>query len=228
MNSQKQFINCCYLLLLLTLSTHPATAQDGPDQDSRLYNGYEYIRNGTHAQGFPFFGIDSLQPGTLVYDGILHRDIAMEYDLVLDKLVIPDYTGKALISLISEKVDRFTIGPHAFRYFPAQPTTSSLPKQGFYEELLGRDSVALLARREKKLVFPSSQDEQAKYEQSNSHFLLIGNRSARVADESSLLDMLKDKKDMLKKYIRDNHIRFKKDLENALIATTSYYLKLRN
>ena len=37
---------------------HSVLERLGPD--SRLYNGHEYIRNGTPAQGFPFFEADSL------------------------------------------------------------------------------------------------------------------------------------------------------------------------
>ncbi|HEY4110304.1 hypothetical protein [Puia sp.] len=228
MNSQKRFINCCILLILLALSASPALSQDGAGPDSRLYNGHEYIRNGIHAVGFPFLLSDSLQPGTLVYDGILYPNLPMQYDLVLDELIIRDYTGKALISLIPNKIGHFLIGDHSFRYIPETPLASSLPKAGFYEELCGRDSVALFAHREKKLVFPARPEDPVRYEQRSYYFLRIGSAYTPVDGESSLLAPLKDKKPTLKKYIRDNNIRFKKDLEKALVSTTAYYLKLTN
>ncbi|GGB26080.1 hypothetical protein [Puia dinghuensis] len=230
MNLQKH-LTICYLAVL-TLSASPLLAQDGPnagnekDPDSRLYNGNEYIRNGTNAKGSPFFLADSLQPGALVYDGIGYRDIAMEYDLVLDQLVIRHYTGKALISLIKEKVSRFSIDAHSFRYIPAALSPSL--KSGFYEELYAADSITLLARREKKLFFPNNREDIARYQQYNTYFLKMGDRYFEVNSESALLTALQNKKSALKKYLRTNGLHFKKDPEKALIATTSYYLKLTN
>ena len=247
MNSPKHFVACCYLLLLLTILTRPAHAQQLPDSaaytqrstadiqsfvqsrlgpDPRLYNGYEYIRNGIPAKGFPFFDSAALQTGTLTYDGIFYQDLPLEYDVVSDQVVIADYTAKSLISLISQKVAHFSIGPHPFRYINAEKTT--LPKTGFYEELYAAGPAALLARHEKKLVFSSNREEQAKYYSDDTYFLELDGKFYRVDGEDALLDVLKDKKDVLKKYIRDNKIRFRRNLEKALIQTTAYYLQIRN
>ncbi|HEV9038201.1 MAG TPA: hypothetical protein VGQ51_16315 [Puia sp.] len=219
--------------MLFSLSSPPALAQQLPDSaflrqnlhdelgpDSRLYNGYEYIRNGTPAKGFPFFETDSLQKAALSYDGILYRDIPLEYDLVLDKVIIRDYTGKSLISLISEKVDDFSFGTRHFRYIIA------IDNPGFYEVLLSSGPITLLARREKKLNFPSNREDQARYDQRNSYYLRIGNNFYQVDGKTALLDALKDKKDALKKFISANKLHFKKQLETSLTRTTAYYTHL--
>lgn len=247
MNSPKQFVACCCLLLLLTILTRPAHAQQLPDSasysqrsiadiqkfvqsrlgpDPRLYNGYEYIRNGIPAKGFPFFDSAALQTGTLTYDGIFYQDMPLEYDVVLDQVIIPDFTAKALISLISQKVAHFSIGSHPFRYINAEKTT--LPKTGFYEELYAGGPATLLARHEKKLVFSSNREEQPRYYSDDNYFLELNDKFYHVNGEDDLLDVLKDKKDALKKYIRDNKIRFRRNMEKALIQTTAYYLQIRN
>jgi hypothetical protein len=247
MHLSKEFAAGCCLFLLLYLPTPPAQGQPSRDSssydpsnarlgqdiqarlgdDSKLYNGYEYIRNGTPAKGFPFFDSDSLLPGSLSYDGILYRNILLEYDLVQDQLVTYDYTGKALISLITGKIDRFSIGPHYFRYFVADKIASNLPKTGFYEVLYASGSVTLLERREKKLVFPTNRDDPARYDQEILYFLQVGDRFYRIDGKNDLLDALNDKKDALKKYIRENKIRFSKQMEKALIQITGYYLQIR-
>jgi len=248
MHFSTQFVPYCCLLLLLSFPTPPAQAQQSPDSsfndpssallgphlyarlgaDSRLYNGYEYIRNGTPAKGFPFLDSDSLQAGSLFYDGILYRDIPMEYDLVQDQLIIHDYTGKTLISLITGKVGHFSIKTHQFRYLVTGKTAFALPKTGFYEVLYASGPLTLLARREKKLIFPSNRDDLARYDQENFYFLQAGDRYYRIDGKDDLLDALKDKKDALKKYIRENNIRFSNHMEKALIQTTAYYLQIKN
>ena len=232
-----------YALLLFSIPSPPVRAQQWTDSadratallrqyvqdelnpDSRLFNGYEYIRNGTPAKGFPFFDSDGLQKALLSYDGILYREIPLEYDLVLDEVVIHDYTGKALIGLISEKVDHFSIGSHSFRYIPANAGPGA-PPPGFCEVLLSSGRISLLARREKKLIFPSNREDAARYDQRNYYYLRHGDRFYPVDSKDALLAVLKDKNDLLKKYIRGNHIRFSRQLEKALTQTTAYYLQL--
>lgn len=217
-----------FLFIQLLLRTFPAWTQPLPEADSRLYNGLEYIRNGTVAKGFPFFDADSLRPGALYYDSLLFDQIPMEYDLVEDKLIIRDFSGKALISLIPQKIDHFSIGGHLFLYIDADKTASILRKTGFYEVLYHKGSTAILARREKKLVLPSNREDQALYEQLNTYFLALDGRYFSVEGKNDLLEALKDKKNDVKQYIRTNGIRFKRNLQTALVRTTDYYLQIRH
>ena len=45
--------------------------------------------------------------------------------------------------------------------------------------------------------------------------------------KNALLGLLKDKEDVLKKYIRTHKLNFKKHLESSLVLTTIYYSSLR-
>ena len=257
MSFEKQSLHYCWLLLLGLLSSLLVNAQQPlPEEyvrarinpDSRLFNGREYIRNGTPAKGSPFFESDSLQLGSLSYDGILYRDIALEYDMISDELIIHNFAGDALISLTPEKIAFFSIAGHRFRYIapagvtptPAAivppalatagvaPAAPNLPEPGFYEELYATPQLALLARRKKALIFPSSQDEQPKYVQADRYFLLIDANAYSIHNENDLLTALKDKKDPLKKFIRKNKLSFKRQhFENSLIQTTIYYQEIK-
>ena len=244
MYPSKRFASRCFLSFLLTSFTPAAFSQELPatpsqsaadwsdstvsrlGADSRLYNGAEYIRNGTPAKGFPFCDVDSLRSGTLYYDDLLFHHIPMEYDLVQDKLIIPVIASNALISLTSEKLSYFSIGDQHFRYIDAGKTASVLHRSGFYEELYHKGSTLLLARREKTLVFPSGRDDLPHYDQHNTYFLLQDSHYFSVNGENDLLDALKDKKSALKQYIRKNKIHYKKTPEPALIRTIDYYLQI--
>jgi hypothetical protein len=152
MSFERQSFRHCWLLLKWLLFSLLANAQQSPDAavrqlsanlsqlsanlptdyvsarinpDSRLFNGREYIRNGTPAKGFPFFESDSLQLGSLSYDGILYRDIALEYDMVSDQLLIHNFAGDALISLVPEKITFFSIARHHFRYVAPAPAATA-------------------------------------------------------------------------------------------------------
>jgi hypothetical protein len=240
---------CFCLLLNFTLFAQTTTlfAQTTPTMegdiraqigsDSRLYNGREYIRNGTPAKGFPYFEWDSLKPGSLTYDGISY-DIPIEYDLAQDQLVIRNYADNILISLVAEKTNHFSIGTFHFRYFSpginskissgSNSGTNHLQDPGFYQELFTGSRVTLLARRHKNLVFPSTNEEQPQYVQINTYVLLLDGSSYKIGSEVELLNVLSDRKEELKKYIRKNHVSFKHHLEGSITQTIAYYQQLKS
>lgn len=244
MRVERLSILCCCLLWKITLfasvaSTAPRTDTTTPDraasltteylrnrlgEDSRLYNGREYIRNGTSAKGIPFFEWDSLQHGTLEYNGIFYADILLEYDLLQDQLVIRDRESNILISLVSRNTPRFSIGPCSFRYIG--PGTR-LPETGYYQELYSSGSVVLLARKRKTLVHPSSLEEQAHYAELNSYYVILEGNVSKVANRKDLLNVFGDKKDELRKFIRKNHLSFKNQFETSLVQATAYYEQIK-
>lgn len=230
MHVERPSILCFCLLLNFTLFAQTTTTMEGnlrtqTGPDSRLYNGREYIRNGTPAKGFPYFEWDSLRPGVLNYDGITYN-IPLEYDLAQEQLVIHNYSDNILISLVAEKTSYFSFGSLHFRYFSSG--TDHLPDPGFYQELFTGSRVTLLARRHKNLVFPSSNEEQPQYVQINNYFLLLDGGSYKISGEKELLDALSDRKDELKKYIRKNRLSFKHHLEGSLTQTIAYYQQLKS
>jgi hypothetical protein len=149
------------------------------------------------------------------------------YNLVTDDVIIPNYHGNAFITLSREKVNSFTIGDHVFVALNGMQS-SGIATEGFYEVLFDGEP-GLYARREKRLDLGTG-SEEAKYIQLNTYFLRKNNIFYRVEDKSSLLDLLKDQEDLLKKFIRANKLKFKvkKDLESSLVLTTKYYSRLKH
>jgi hypothetical protein len=197
--------------------------------DNRLYNGPEYLLSGQGVKGTPFFLSDSLVRGSIYYDNAIFNNVQLQYDIVSDDVIINDYTHSSHIKLVKEKIKNFTILQHPFHFLDPGKNASAFMKAGFYEQLTGTDDspLSLYVRHEKKITFPANPEEQAGYAQSDSYFLKSKDEFYRVETKRALLEVLKDKKDLLKKYIGDNNIDFKKNLEQALIKTTSYYSQIR-
>ena len=199
---------------------------------SRLYTGSEYLGNGHQAKGSPFFLTDSSLPGSVEYQGQRYDNLDMQYDLLSGAILIKDYTHNYNIELPKDKVARFSIAHHEFWYLIPDRSSPSNMEAAYYERLYydrqNPAGPALFARREKKIVIPSSVDEQAFYQLVNSWYLLIGGQFYQVESKNRLLDILKDKKDLVKKIIREQHLNFKKEFERALIKTVEYYAQQRN
>jgi hypothetical protein len=193
--------------------------------NAQIYHGAEYIRNGQKALGFPFFESNDLLDGAVYYQGTLYPQRKIYYDLVADEVVTGNYANDAQISLSMDKADSFKIGNHFFvRLNPAN--SPGLPKEGYYERLYAGEP-GLYVKHEKRLVTGSG-NEEIKYIQYNNYFVKKNTVFYAVDGKSGLLNEFSDKKDELKKYIRSNKLNFKKDLENSMVLTTSYYSQLKH
>ena len=192
--------------------------------NAQIYHGDEYIRNGQKALGFPYFQSDSMLTGSISYQGILYTDLSLFYNLVSDEPVIRNYAQNTFITLSPQKVDSFTIGGHFFLKLTLKSYTG-LPVDGFYEQLYSGEP-GFYVRREKKLVVGTG-SEETKYIQYNSFFVRMKNNFYSVDGKNALLDLLRDQKDPLKKYIRASKLNFKKNLESSLLKATIYYSRLK-
>jgi hypothetical protein len=193
--------------------------------NAQIYHGREFIRNGQKATGFPFYESEDLLTGSIFYQGTKYPSQSVYYNIVSDELVTTNYPHNAFIVLSPEKVDSFIIQQHVFVPL-ATDKFNHLEKDGYYDQLFSGEP-GLYAKREKRLVIGSG-SEETKYIQHDNYFIKLNNIFYAVDGKSELLDVLKDQKDVLKKYIRTNKLNFKKDLESSLVLTTVYYSQLKH
>ncbi len=87
-----------------------------------LYNGIYYrgYNRYPNDEGQPYFGSDDLIDGSVFYDGTLYENVAMQYDLVEDKLIIDHKYGAVRLELITKKIKYFIFNRHHFVYLPPQ------------------------------------------------------------------------------------------------------------
>jgi hypothetical protein len=193
--------------------------------NAQIYHGSEFIRNGEKAVGFPFYESDSMLTGMVSYLGTIYKNLNFFYNLVSDELVTNNYTHDALITLAYGKVDSFSIGNHLFIKLAAGKS-NGLINDGFYEQLFSGEP-AFYARREKRLISGTG-SEETKYVQFNYYFIKLKNVFYPVDGKNTLFEVLKDQKDVLKKYIRSNKLNFKKSPESSLLLSTIFYSQLKH
>jgi hypothetical protein len=192
-------------------------------ENLHLYNGSEYLRQGHGVKGFPFFQSAGMLKGDVFYDGSLYHDVSMQYDLEEDNLVISDYSGNVFIRLVKEKVQYFIIDGHRFVHLGAG---AGLPADGFYESLYN-GKLNAYARRQKKTIQALNPADEG-YRLYNTWLVEKQGAFFTVAGEGSVLEILSDKKDLLKKYIRSDKLKFKKTPEIFLARVAGYYDQLNN
>jgi hypothetical protein len=189
-----------------------------------LYRGPEYVDYAYQIKdGHPYF-LDSLIPGSILYNGVLYQQIPLLFDEVLDLVVIKDPYEVWRIGLNREHVDSFTIGDHRFIRL-GDSLNPSAPRNGFYEQLY-RGKVRLLKRESKTIQQQASFLNQGfeKYTITGiSYYLKKGEKYYAVNNQRSLLAAIRDKGKEAKKFMHSNHLRMRKDKQNTLVQVITWY-----
>lgn len=170
----------------------------------------------------PFFISDAFLQELIEFEGTTYRSVNLAYDICRSEVVVlsPKRNG---IVLPDGKVQKFTYSGHTFRAL----NVSGL-KADFYDILVWTDSASLVVKRWKK---------QNELWHTISDYYVIRNGEAfpvslvtmkTVGVKAAVLDIFKDRKDIVRAYIRQNHLKFSpKKREQSLTRVVEYYASLK-
>lgn len=192
-----------------------------------LYNGPEYVDyvyslKDTH----PFFETNSLKNGSVLYDGVLFKDVPVMYDIVKDQVVINDPFGVYKITLINERISEFSIETH--RFVRLTEDEKNVVSTGFYEVLYD-GSVTAYKKNLKKLKEETSMIEGLKRYtvEADLFYLKKDGKFYSISSKSNFLSLMKDHKTEVAQYIRKNKLSFKKDKTSTIAKVCTYYDQLK-
>jgi hypothetical protein len=189
---------------------------------ARLYNGAEYVGHPPNIKGHPY--IDSLwRTGSVTYDGVDYQNIRLLYDLVDDVVVAPHIDSVYRMKLQSIKINRFSIPNHNFVRIVRDTANNIGLRTGFYDQLYdGRSKV--LARRVKTIKTEYVQNTvKEEYLTENSFYIQKNGVFYPVKSKQSVLSLFADQKKTLRKYLRENRIKFAKERETAIVKLSHLY-----
>ena len=103
-------------------------------EQAAKFNGVQYPGyTVSFADGHPYFKINALNKGSILYDGVLFKDVDLLYDEVADCIVLQDSTHR--IQLINEKLKSFTILEDQFERIEKNELKKVNIATGFYQIL---------------------------------------------------------------------------------------------
>jgi hypothetical protein len=190
-----------------------------------LYNGSQYVPIPEPYDGFPFFGSEYLEEGTIKYAGEVFHNVPMEYDLVHDVLVIEHYDQRGYVTdvmLHSDLVEYFDLLGH--RFISVHEDSSGL-RPGFYDLLY--DGEMKLLCKYKKSVHETVEAGtlNVKFLERVTYYLLRDGQGIPLRSRSSLFKALADKKKALRQYARANRLT-DEDKERMFASLIRYYESL--
>lgn len=197
---------------------------------SLLYNGPEYVNYAMRYAarvGHQFFLTPEPQPGSALYRAQPFDNLQLQYDVVLDQVVIKQPTSPLTLRLVNEKLDRFTIAGHRFEKLQADTTAGGLAATGYYE-VLAEGPVQLLARRAKRqLERIESRVVRAEFVKADRLYAYRNGRYYPFNSKSAVQKLLADREPEIRAYMRQNKLKLnKKQFENSVLALVSYYNQL--
>lgn len=192
---------------------------------AHLYTGKEYFKYESGIKGFPFFETDQMQTGDIFYDENLYTNVPMLYDIVRQAVVINQYQQEARIQLLTEKIKYFVLNGHRFEVISqAEGEADKISKGLFDVAFIGKASV--LIKRIKSIKKGLRAEDPYSFKQEDEYYLKKGRSLYNISDKKAALEVLSDKKDLVRTFIRKNNLKFKKDIEKDLITTAAYYSTL--
>lgn len=195
-----------------------------------LYNGVEYKPFPEPYEGHPFFESEYIEEGSVFYDGELYENVALQYDLLEDLLVLEHYDQKGYVGMMKPHQDRiksFRVLDHTFVRVAGDSTNGAL-KDGFFD-LLYDGSVKLLAKRKKSVVRDYEYSQLIiSFPQKNNYYLVNNGRYYPLKNKGALIKALQGNKKLLNDYARKNQLDFGTNKEKSLVALAAYYDQIRN
>ena len=196
--------------------------------NSSLYKGRLYVGFNKLIKGHQFLDTDEWQPGSLFYQGNLYKGVPMLYDIFKDELVILHTNGFLKIQLLKSELDKFTFLNSTFVNIQQKDSLNSLPSSGIYEMIYEGDIAVLVKRR--KLIKETIQEMEVKreFEQTNQYYIYKDNNYHEVKRKASVLKVLKEQKKEVRKRLKEEGIKFRRDKELAIVKMVSFYEQAKN
>jgi hypothetical protein len=203
-------------------------------EQSRLYDGHEYLPYDPHIKGNALFPYDAQgwEPGEVAYDGILYKNVPMMYDVYKDALVVLLYNKFTMYTLLKTRVHDFSFSNHHFVRLDADSISNDKSGivSGYYDQLYS-GKIEVLARRSKSIQNSSNSvvlTPETFFTSTDDYYLRKGNTYYKIGSKGAILGVLKDKKSELQQYLRSNKIKYGANPEDAMAKMAAYYDHLTN
>ncbi|HEY0054865.1 MAG TPA: hypothetical protein VGB63_05875 [Pedobacter sp.] len=191
-----------------------------------IYNGkvYEpfpyYIKDDGHS----YFLSGTMLKGSVVFDGVLYKDVDLKYNLVKDELVLQYYDKVSSIILDEARVDAFSLANNNFVKLK-NSSYRGLSPDGYYH-LLYNGTIKLLSKRKKNII-ESVNDRRVErnIKSTTRYYILKGEVYHQINSKRALFKVLKQNDNQSQQYLASGKHDFKRDPENTILSLVKFYDK---
>ena len=187
-----------------------------------IYSGSSYVTPMYPREGSPFLTSDTLTLGWISYDGQYYKEVLLQWDVLQNYVLTRSLVSKAKMILRNDLIDSFSFAGHLVKFMPRDPE-NNLMKEGLYD-ILYAGPTTLMARR-KKVTRERKDSKTVIYEISdkNSYYIRKKGIYYQVSNKKDVVDLFAKDLVEIKKIVRQNKLKWKKNLEQILrLAVVNY------
>jgi hypothetical protein len=204
--------------LLNTVEAVLGVAQNAYGPDDLLVNGSLYIPGHPRAEESPYFRDERWTHGRIVIGGKTFDKTEFIYNAEIDRVIIQSRDrkqNKIAVLLNQDFVDAFYIDEHEFINLNQLSLAKS--ETGF-AELIYRSGLNFVIRHKKEFLNQYSQSNPfGSYSKLQSmKCIQAGDKLLKLPTKRSFLDYFKPYRIQIKKYFRENNIRYRNASKNEL------------
>ncbi|MEO6981459.1 MAG: hypothetical protein ABI113_23895 [Mucilaginibacter sp.] len=196
-----------------------------------IYTGPEYYFYDPHIKGNAYYmDINGFTKGSVYYDGILYNNMSMLYDINTDQLVVLFPSRVSKFIAIKERVKSFDfLGGHFVNINADTLAANGDVKSGYYRQLYNGKS-EVLGKYSKSMQTTTSNTNGVEnyFSLSRDFYIKRNNVYHSVGSKGSVLDLFKDKKKEVRKFISANDLDFRANAEESMVKVATYYDHLSN
>ena len=175
-------------------------------------------------EGHPYFYLQELSKGSIIYDNVVFDNVELLYDEVKDWVILQDSTHR--IQLVSQRLQGFTVFNQPFVRLEKNNNTP-IVSTGFYQLLY--DGEIKLYKKEVKIItekFTNTPELKVLFEKVFYYYIKKGNLFYPIVKKKDFLKILNDKGKDLNDFISNERLNFRKDKDNTLTKLVTYYDRL--
>lgn len=187
---------------------------------SHMFNGSEYLEYAAQGDETPYM-FEDWAYGTMEYSGEYYDNVPLFYNLATDQ-VITVYTGGSKIQLLRPKVKYFTLEGHKFVRLD-----NGKVAEGFYDLKYDGNMKFYIRRVKVAATKVNGNTADAIFELRVKYYITRDDKFNSVKSKGSVMKLVKDKKKELKKYMRENKLKFGAQRESSIPKILAYYEQLQ-
>jgi hypothetical protein len=187
-----------------------------------LYNGRVWRNLYSKVVGNQFLFTTDFMPGSVKIGDHIFNDLTLKYDIFNDQiLTVTDL--RIIIQLNKEMIDRFTVSYNNKDYEFLRLVPDSLESLSGYFNILYEGNLSLYLKYRKQILPLEVEHKYDLFDESQKIYLKKDGKIYLVRSKGALLNILKDKKQKIRAFIKTNRLSMSKKDPWSLVPIVRYY-----
>jgi hypothetical protein len=211
---------------LVVAVTKNIIQQDTLKENQVLYNGKIWRNLYFRVNENQFLFSNNYLQGSITIGGESFEDINLKYDIFKDELLTPADTG-GMLQLNKEMVDSFSVSFQSNNYRFIRIKRDSLNGPAGYFNVLYKGKTCLCLKYVKKIDKLTDEGPFGKFYQFSKLYFLKDNVFFPISGERDLINVMSDKRALIKNFISKNNVRISGKVPESFIPVIRYYESIR-